>query len=116
MEFIAKLINPGSAAVVLLSAFLICFIGYCIGSIKVKGLCLGTAGVFLFALLFGYLCTLPGLADIPLLSKFHMADAHDAKLDSFGFLGDIGLVLFVTAVGSIAGPKFFRNLKKNAKS
>lgn len=116
MEFIAKLINPGTTAVVLLSAFLICFIGYAIGSIKIKGLCLGTAGVFLFALLFGYLCTLPGLADIPLLSKFYMADASDSKMDSFGFLADIGLVLFVTAVGSIAGPKFFRNLKKNAKS
>lgn len=116
MEFIAKLINPGQVAVVFLSAFLICFIGYCIGSIKVKGLCLGTAGVFLFALLFGYLCTLPGLADIPLLSKFFMADASDAKIDIFGFLGDMGLVLFVTAVGCIAGPKFFRNLKKNAKS
>ena len=49
MEFIAKLINPGQVAVVFLSAFLICFIGYCIGSIKVKGLCLGTAGVFLWA-------------------------------------------------------------------
>ncbi len=116
MEFIAKLINPGTTAVVFLSAFLICFIGYAIGSIKVKGLCLGTAGVFLFALLFGYLCTLPGLSEIPLLSKFFMADASDAKIDIFGFLGDMGLVLFVTAVGCIAGPKFFRNLKKNAKS
>jgi Na+-driven multidrug efflux pump len=30
-------------------------------------------------------------------------------------VGDIGLVLFVTAVGLIAGPKFFRNFKLNAK-
>ena len=29
---------------------------------------------------------------------------------------DIGLVCFVTAVGFIAGPKFFRNFKQNAKS
>ena len=51
MEFIAKLIGLGQTPVVLLSVFLVCFIGYALGSIKVKGLCLGTAGVFLFALL-----------------------------------------------------------------
>ena len=116
MEFISKLIGLGSTPVVLLSVFLICCIGYAIGSIKVKGLCLGTAGVFLFALLFGYLCTLPGLADIPLLNKFFMADASDAKISSFKFISNIGLVLFVTSVGCIAGPKFFRDLKANAKS
>jgi putative transport protein len=37
-------------------------------------------------------------------------------MDSYGFIGDVGLVLFVTAVGSIAGPNFFRDLKKNAKT
>ena len=31
MEFISKLINPGSAAVVLLGAFFITFLGYCLG-------------------------------------------------------------------------------------
>lgn len=116
MDFIGKLIGLGQTPVVLLSVFLICFIGYAIGSVKVKGLSLGTAGVFLFALLFGYLCTLPGLEKIPVLGKFFMADASDAKISSFKFISNIGLVLFVTAVGSIAGPKFFRDLKKNAKS
>ena len=33
-----------------------------------------------------------------------------------GLVRDMGLVCFVTAVGFIAGPKFFRNFKKNAKS
>ena len=116
MDFIGKLIGLGATPTVLLSVFLICFIGYAIGSVKVKGLSLGTAGVFLFALLFGYLCTLPGLANIPVLGKFHMADAGDAKISSFKFISNVGLVLFVTSVGSIAGPKFFRDLKKNAKS
>jgi len=116
MEFISKLIGLGQTPVVLLSVFLICFIGYAIGSIKFKGLELGTAGVFLFALLFGYLCTLPGLKDLPVIGKFYMADAADAKISSFKFISNIGLVLFVTSVGSIAGPKFFRNLKANAKS
>ena len=116
MDFIAKLINPGSAAVVLCGAFLICFFGYLLGRISIKGVSLGTAGVFLVALLFGYLYTLPALQNIPVLSKFFIADASASAMDSYGFIGDIGLVLFVTAVGSIAGPNFFRNLKKNAKT
>lgn len=115
-EFISNLISLGSTPTVFLMAFLICFIGYAIGAVKVKGLSLGTAGVFLFALLFGYLCTLPGLQNIPVLGKFYMADGNDAKLTSFNFISNIGLVMFVTAVGSIAGPKFFRDLKANAKT
>ena len=116
MDFISKLINLGQTPTVFLSVFLVCFIGYALGAIKIKGLNLGTAGVFLFALLFGYLCTLPGLQDIPVLGKFYMADASDAKISSFKFLSNVGLVLFVTSVGLIAGPKFFRNLKANAKT
>ena len=116
MDFISKLIGLGQTPTVLLSVFLICFVGYLIGSVKVKGLSLGTAGVFLFALLFGYLCTLPGLKEIPVLGKFYMESAADAKISSFKFISNIGLVLFVTSVGCIAGPKFFRNLKINAKS
>ena len=116
MDFIANIINPGAAAVVLMGAFFITFLGYCLGRISVKGVCLGTAGVFLTALLFGYLFTLPGLANIPVLSKFAIADGSAPALDQYGFMGDIGLVLFVTAVGSIAGPNFFRDLKKNAKT
>ena len=116
MEIISKLINPGAAAVVICGAFMICFIGYLLGRISIKGVSLGTAGVFLVALLFGYLYTLPAIQNIPVIAKFYIADAGVAAMDSYGFIGDVGLVLFVTAVGSIAGPNFFRNLKKNAKT
>ena len=115
-EFLSNLISLGSTPAVLLMAFLVCFIGYALGAVKVKGLSLGTAGVFLFALLFGYLCTLPGLKEIPVLKNLYMADGDDTKIASFKFISNIGLVLFVTSVGSIAGPKFFRDLKKNAKT
>lgn len=115
-ELLSNLISLGSTPTVLLMAFLVCFIGYALGAIHVKGLNLGTAGVFLFALLFGYLCTLPGLKEIPVLGKFFMADSSDSKIASFKFLSNIGLVMFVTSVGSIAGPKFFRDLKVNAKT
>ena len=116
MEFISKLINPGAAAVVLCGAFMICFLGYLLGRISIKGVSLGTAGVFLVALLFGYLFTLPALKEIPVIAKFFISDASAPVMESYGFIGDVGLVLFVTSVGSIAGPNFFRNLKKNAKT
>lgn len=116
MDFISHLINPGSSAVVLMAAFFIIFLGYCLGRISIKGVSLGTAGVFLTALLFGYLFTIPGLSNISVLSRFFIPDASASAMDQYGFIGDIGLVLFVTAVGSIAGPKFFRDLKKNAKT
>jgi len=123
-SLISNLLPFSSTATVFITVFLICFIGYAIGAIKVKGLQLGTAGVFLFALLFGYLCTLPGLEDIPVLGKFFLGQSQveetqkliKSNLSSFKFISNIGLVLFVTSVGCIAGPKFFRNLKVNAKS
>ena len=124
MDFISNLISLGTTPSVFLTAFLVCFIGYAIGAIKVKGLSLGTAGVFLFALLFGYLCTLPSLENIPVLGKLFLGQSENeavskmvtTNLSSFKFISNIGLVLFVTAVGSIAGPKFFRDLKRNAKT
>lgn len=73
--------------------FLVIGLGYLIGSIKVCGLDLGSAGVLLVALIFGHFgFTIPGVAK------------------------DLGLICFVTSVGYIAGPKFFRNFKANAKS
>ena len=123
-KVLESVINLGQTPVVFISVFVICFIGYAIGAIKVKGLNLGTAGVFLFALLFGYLCTLPGLQNIPVLRNFYLgasesadvAKAVSGKLSNFKFISNIGLVLFVSSVGLIAGPKFFRDLKINAKS
>ena len=73
--------------------FIILALGYAVGRITVCGLNLGSAGVLLVALVFGHFgMTVPDV------------------------VGDIGLILFVTAVGLIAGPKFFRNFKINAKS
>lgn len=73
--------------------FAILALGYAIGRITVCGLNLGSAGVLLVALVFGHFgVTVPDV------------------------VGDIGLILFVSAVGLIAGPKFFRNFKINAKS
>lgn len=77
----------------LMLIFTILALGYALGRIKVCGLDLGTAGVLLVALVFGHFGVV--IPDI---------------------VGDLGLICFVTAVGYIAGPKFFRNLKANATS
>ena len=77
----------------LLAIFVIIAAGYLIGRIRVKGLDLGSAGVLLIALVFGHFGV-----EIPKIVQ------------------NFGLVCFVTSVGFIAGPKFFRNFKINAKS
>ena len=88
MAFLTNLLNNP-----LMIIFLVGALGYLVGSVSIKGISLGTAGVLLVALVFGH----------------------------FGFtinssVRNIGLVLFVCSVGFIAGPKFFRNMKQNFKS
>lgn len=93
--------------------FVIAFAGYAIGRIQVKGISLGTAGVFLAALLFGHF----GYTDGSLLHAAGIVTASAAGLKSdMSLIQNIGLLCFVTAVGFIAGPGFFHNLKKNARS
>ncbi len=125
MEFINSLIPiTKEATIALMGTFIIFFVGYAIGHIKVKGVCLGTAGVFLMALLFGWLSTLPVVENIPIFSHFFLDSAALKDLTQssgkimadYKFVQDMGLILFVTSVGFIAGPNFFHDLKKNAKS
>ena len=97
MDFINNLIKLGGTPTVLCGAFIICLLGYAIGSIKVKGVELGTAGVFLMALLFGYLFTLPGLKDIPVLGSFYIESAKSSAVTSYKFIESIGLVLRASA-------------------
>lgn len=78
---------------VVLSIFLIGFLGYMIGGIKVWSIELGTAGVLLAALIFGHYGII--VPDV---------------------VREMGLVYFVTSVGFVAGPNFFRNFKQNAAS
>lgn len=73
--------------------FLILFLGYCIGSIKIKGIGLGTSGIILVAIIFG-----------------HFGVTIPKEIQNFG------LAIFVAAVGFIAGPAFFGNFKKKAAS
>ena len=94
------------------SVFLILFAGYLLGRITIKGISLGNAGVFIVALLFG------ALFYDPLESQLVIKGATDVGFadKALETIESLGLILFVTAVGFIAGPKFFGNLKKNFKS
>ena len=85
--------------------FAILFFGYALGRITVKGVSLGDAGVFIIALLFGCFFYKPLEAQLP--------EYTDKALK---IIENLGLILFVTSVGFIAGPKFFGNMKKNFKS
>lgn len=84
-------------------------VGYLLGRVTIKGVNLGTAGVFIVALLFGAF-----LFD-NLEGQLKVGDATFVK-EALKIVENLGLIFFVTAVGFIAGPKFFRNMKKNFKS
>ena len=89
--------------------FVVAALGYALGRITVKGVNLGTAGVFIVALLFG--CFFFGPMEAQLMNAGTTYVGNALKI-----LENLGLMLFVTAVGFIAGPNFFAGLKKNFKS
>lgn len=88
MEFVLK-----ETAQSLLTVFTIIVLGYLLGSIRIKGIGLGTAAIFLAGLLFG-----------------HFGAETPAALQT------AGLLLFITSVGLSAGPTFWRRLKLNGKA
>ncbi len=109
MNLFGGVISVGSVAVLTLSIMAVMALGYLLGRITVKGVQLGTAGVFIVALLFGAfffgnLETTLKIGSVPYVSQ------------ALKVIENIGLVFFVTSVGFIAGPKFFKNLKINFKS
>ncbi len=97
----------------MLVVFLIVALGYLLGRVTIKGVSLGTAGVFIVALLIGaFLFTSDGTN---LVSNIAGTQTSLAK-NYFKIVENLGLILFVTSVGFIAGPNFFSSLKKNFKS
>lgn len=70
--------------------FFILTLGYILGRIPFFGIKLGTSGVLIIAIIMGHF----GYEVAPII-------------------GQIGLVLFLSCVGLVAGPTFIRNLKSN---
>jgi len=100
----------GSTFSFIFVVFMICAIGYLLGAIEIKGISLGTAGVLLAALLYGIMANF--------IPSFTIGGQEvvlfDAELKAdFNLVSNIGTALFVTSVGLIAGPKFFRSLNRS---
>ena len=98
-----------AANFLMLSVFAIAAFGYILGRITIKGISLGTAGVFVIALIYG------GFFGVFFNSRFVIEEVNYAS-QALKIVETLGLVFFVTSVGFIAGPNFFKNMKKNFKS
>lgn len=109
MELFGGILAVKSVVFLTFSVFAIAAIGYALGKVTVKGINLGTAGVFIIALLYG--CFVYGR-----LSENLTVDGVSFSVEALKIVENLGLIFFVTSVGFIAGPNFFGNLKRNFKS
>ena len=105
MELFGGVIPINGITFLMFSIFAIIAVGFALGRITIKGVSLGDAGVFIIALVFGCLFYGQLEAQLPLYTD-----------KALKIVENLGLILFVTSVGFIAGPKFFGNFKKNFKS
>ncbi|MEE1244510.1 MAG: permease [Acutalibacteraceae bacterium] len=113
MKLFGGVVSVSGITFLMFAVFVIAVLGYGLGRVNIKGVSLGTAGVFIVALLFGALFS-------KTLSGTVIQTVNGAAVDISGnalkIVENIGLILFVTSVGFIAGPSFFKDLKKNYKS
>ena len=96
------------------STFVCIFFGLLLGRITIKGISLGSSGVFIIALFYGAIFSSHIKSTISQKSK--TCKITDISSNSLKILENIGLILFIGSVGFISGPNFFTNLKKNFKS
>lgn len=78
--------------------FLIVILGYLLGAVSVKGIALRTSAVFIVALLIGG------------ISEKYKNSIFDVEIPII--VQNLGLVLFITSVGIMAGKNFFSSIKK----
>lgn len=84
--------NPTAQAIAILS--LVCVVGMSLGSIRVRGVKLGTSGVLFAAILCG-----------------HFSKPIDHE--TLEFVKEFGLILFVFCIGLQLGPGFFASLRQS---
>ena len=113
MSLFGGVISISGITFLMFAVFAIAAVGYALGRITIKGVSLGTAGVFIVALLFGaFFSSTISSTVVQTVDGV----AVDISTNALKIVENMGLILFVTAVGFIAGPNFFKNLKKNFKS
>ena len=113
MQFFGGLISISNISTLLIVIFSVLLLGYALGRITIKGISLGDAGVFIVALLIGALFF--GVNEAGALVFDASSKPYDFS-SGLSIVESLGLILFVTSVGFIAGPKFFGNFKRNFKS
>lgn len=113
MSLFAGVISIKGVAFLMFSLFAIVAVGYLLGRITIKGISLGTSGVFIMALLYGAIF---GDKLSAIVTQTVDGAAVSISGNALKIIETFGLILFVTSVGFIAGPNFFKNLKKNFKS
>lgn len=113
MSLLGGIISISNTYTFFLVLFAVLLFGYLIGRITIKGVSLGDAGVFIIALVFGALFFSMNESGELLFAASSKPYDFSAGLT---IVEALGLILFVTSVGYIAGPKFFGNFKKNFKS
>ena len=117
-------ITLGSLLSTLFIVFIILMLGYLLGAITIKGVSLGSAGVLLVAIIVGVVFFLCGEKDAnnQLVEwAFTIGKENPTTItlwgssakSTFKVVQNIGTMLFVTSVGLIAGPKFFRSFNKS---
>lgn len=109
MDLFGGILSIKEINFLVLCLFAIISLGYLLGKITIDDISLGTAGVFIVALLFGAVMYGP-------LNEQLMVSQIPYVRKALKIIETIGLILFVTSVGFIAGPGFFEDLKKNFKS
>lgn len=113
MTLFGGVISISNISTLLFVVFIVLMLGYALGRITIKGVSLGDAGVFIVALLIGALFfSVNGLGQL----QFDFSSKPYDFSSGLSLVESLGLVLFVTSVGFIAGPKFFGNFKRNFKS
>ena len=106
MDMFNGIMSIHGVSFLMISVLAIAALGYVLGRVTIKGISLGTAGVFIVALIYGCL----------FYKKLSTEINPDFVSNALKIVDNLGLILFVTAVGFIAGPNFFGNFKKNFKS
>lgn len=113
MSLLGGVISISNLSTLLFVVFAVLMFGYLLGRITIKGISLGDAGVFIIALVVGALFF--GVNESGELLFDFSSKPYDFN-SGLSLVESLGLVLFVTSVGFIAGPKFFGNFKRNFKS
>ena len=104
MGNIISLSNSSLALIVMLGVLAL---GYLLGRIEIKGISLGSSGVFIVAIITG--CILASVCDIQ--DKL-IPSTLLGSIDSIvKVVKNLGLIFFITAIGFSAGPVFIKTLK-----